>query len=98
MNSIKTYKNISAITKFNNIQKYTYYYFVINFFNKLPSRIKILSQNVKQFKSAYKNYHNLNSLYTSYEHCDNNTATHHSHNVQTGSADQTFYCSKGTLV
>ena len=53
---------------------------------------------MKQFKSAYKNYHHLNPLYTSYQYCNSNTTTHHSHNIHTSCADQTFYCSTGTWV
>ena len=65
---------------------------------KNPSYIKILSQIVKYFKSAWKNCHHLNSHYTSCEHCNSNTATHHSYNVQTNPADQTFYYSRGTWI
>jgi hypothetical protein len=65
-------------------------------FNEIPIHLKILSQSVKHLKSAFKNYHHLNSLYTSCEHCNSNIATQHSHNVQTGTADQTFCCSRGT--
>jgi len=53
---------------------------------------------VKHFKSAWKNCHHLNSHYTSYEYCNSNTATHNSHSVQTNSADQTFYYSRGTWI
>lgn len=54
---------------------------------------------MKQFKSVYKNYHHLNPLYTPYEYCNSNTATHHSHNVQkTSSTDQTFHYSRGTCI
>ena len=84
--------------KVNIEKKGTYYYFGIKVLNKLLSHIKILSQIVKVFKSAYKNSHHFNPLYTSYQYSNSNTATQHSHNTQTSSADQTFYYSRGACV
>ena len=53
---------------------------------------------MKHFKSAYKNSHHFNPLHTSYQYSISNTATHHSNNVQTSFADQTFYYSRDTCV
>jgi hypothetical protein len=40
------------------------YYLGIKMFNSLPSQIKDLSHNVRQFKSALKSFLHLHSFYT----------------------------------
>ena len=49
-----------ALSNLTTYKTFTYYYFGIKGFNKLPSHIKILSQSVKHIKSALKNYLHLN--------------------------------------
>jgi hypothetical protein len=40
------------------------YYFGINVFNSLPISIKNLFRDTKQFRSALKRFHHLNSFYS----------------------------------
>jgi len=48
------------------------HYFGIKVYNKLPSQIKNLSYNVKQFKRGLKNFLRMHSCYTLVEYFNSN--------------------------
>jgi len=69
LHSVKTRKdsNLFQLSSHITIYQKGPQYFGIKVYNKLPSQIKNLSNNVKQFKTPLNNFLQLCSFYTAFE-------------------------------